>query len=163
MAISTEYMSRWESPSAVMVTSPYEWKILEWDVKPRTNIQWWGVETLKLPVRLPAIYSTFMAIDLWRFFSEAVTFIPSRTGLGSISPACETEMSRIAVCYRLVFKSVWLAGIASQTPHYLYRVVSVFHILKGFFFTYIKSFLQRFEPIVDCLLNTWPFAKYKIS
>ena len=36
MAMSAEHRSKF-SPSPVMVTSPYEWKILEWDEKPQTN------------------------------------------------------------------------------------------------------------------------------
>jgi hypothetical protein len=32
-ALSAEHRPRFCSPSPVMVTSPYEWKILEWDVK----------------------------------------------------------------------------------------------------------------------------------
>ena len=34
MAMSAEHR-----PLAVIVTSPYEWKILEWDDKPQTNKQ----------------------------------------------------------------------------------------------------------------------------
>ena len=36
MARSAEH---WSNPSPAMVTSPYEWKILEWDDKLQTNKQ----------------------------------------------------------------------------------------------------------------------------
>ena len=37
MAIGAEHRSKFAAPSPVMVTFPYEWKILEWDEKPQTN------------------------------------------------------------------------------------------------------------------------------
>ena len=41
MATSAVYRSKFD-PSVLMVTSPYEWKILEWDEKPinKQTIQW---------------------------------------------------------------------------------------------------------------------------
>ena len=36
MVMSAEYMSKFKA-FFVMVTSPCEWKILEWDIKPQTN------------------------------------------------------------------------------------------------------------------------------
>ena len=36
MAMIAEYRSEFEAPS-VMVTSPCEWKFLEWNTKPQTN------------------------------------------------------------------------------------------------------------------------------
>ena len=38
MAMSAKYRAR--CPSPAMVTSPYEWKILEWDDKLQTNKQY---------------------------------------------------------------------------------------------------------------------------
>ena len=39
MAMNAEQMWKICSPSLVMVTSSYEWKILDWDEKPQTNKQ----------------------------------------------------------------------------------------------------------------------------
>jgi hypothetical protein len=43
-ALSTEHRPIFCSPSPVMVTSPYKWKILEWDLKQWFNNQsiWWS-------------------------------------------------------------------------------------------------------------------------
>ena len=47
MAMSAEYRSKFLPVMVVMVTSPYEWKILEWDEKPQTNRKKYTISNLK--------------------------------------------------------------------------------------------------------------------
>ena len=47
MALSAEY---WSNLKLVMVTSPYEWKILEWDVKSQRKKQYIENGTIEVVV-----------------------------------------------------------------------------------------------------------------
>ena len=62
MAASAEYRSKCHSP--VMVTSPYEWKILECEVKPQTNKQANKQKTYLGKLNFFSVFKTFIIFNL---------------------------------------------------------------------------------------------------